>query len=257
VEGRSGCACPARRDRLTLRISFERRRFSHNVPRWQVCMPTEKQVLGRWGETLVAKKFACPRCKRFFTLRRLPPNFKCADVICDFCGYLAQVKTATVTDVLRVPSAILGAAWGPQRERMKAGIYFPLFLVLRSGNKSAVYYVPTEFQKPTLFKKRLLFLRVHAERAGKALPMTSRPSERKLSCVYCHWQLRKYVLALGGAVLNTGQPLDLTKVFLRRLPDIYRTDPSGDVTPWFPSDFLKQRSITSSILLRTPKDIAG
>lgn len=128
-------------------------------------MPTEKQVLGRWGETLVAKKFACPRCKRFFTLRRLPPNFKCADVICDFCGYLAQVKTANVTDVLRVPSSILGAAWGPQRERMKAGIYFPLFLVLRSGNKSAVYYVPTEFQKPTLFKKRAP-LSSSARRAG-------------------------------------------------------------------------------------------
>lgn len=128
-------------------------------------MPTPRQVLGRWGETLVAKKFACPRCKRFFTLRRLPPNFKCADIICDFCGYLAQVKTATVTDVLKVPSSILGAAWGPQRQRMKAGIYFPLFIVLRSGKKSAVYYVPTEFQKPSLFKKRAP-LSSSARRAG-------------------------------------------------------------------------------------------
>lgn len=128
-------------------------------------MPTPKQVLGRWGETLVAKKFACPRCKRFFTLRRLPPNFKCADIICDFCGYLAQVKTATVIDVLKVPSSILGAAWGPQRERMKAGVYFPLFIVLRNGNKSAVYYLPTEFQKPTLFKKRAP-LSPSARRAG-------------------------------------------------------------------------------------------
>jgi Dam-replacing family len=128
-------------------------------------MPTPKQVLGRWGETLVAKKFACPRCKRFFTLRRLPPNFKCADIICDFCGYLAQVKTATVGDVLKVPSSILGAAWGPQRDRMKAGIYFPLFLVLRNERNSAVYYLPTEFQNPRMFKKRAR-LSATARRAG-------------------------------------------------------------------------------------------
>jgi type II restriction enzyme len=126
---------------------------------------TAKQVLGRWGETLVAKKFACPRCKRFFTLRRLPPNFKCADIICDFCGYLAQVKSATVSNVWKVPRVVLGAAWGPQRDRMKAGIYFPLFLVLRNGRDVAVYYLPTDFQKPQLFKKRLP-LSARARRAG-------------------------------------------------------------------------------------------
>jgi len=126
---------------------------------------TAKQVLGRWGETLIAKKLACPRCKRFFALRRLPPNFKCADIICDFCGYLAQVKTATVSDVSRVPKSILGAAWAPQRERMKAGIYFPLFIVLRDSTKSAAYYLPTEFQSPRMFKKRRP-LSKSARRAG-------------------------------------------------------------------------------------------
>lgn len=128
-------------------------------------MPTDRQALGRWGETLVAKKFACPRCKRFFTLRRLPPNFKCADVICDFCGYLAQVKTMRVDDVAKRPRSILGAAWGPQEKRMKAGIYFPLFLVLRNGSRSAVYYLPTEFQTPKMFRKRAP-LSENARRAG-------------------------------------------------------------------------------------------
>lgn len=117
-------------------------------------MPTEKQVLGRWGELLVTKRFACPRCKEFFALKRLPANFKCADVICDFCGYLAQVKTMRVADVLVPPRSVLGAGWGPQQKRMKAGIYFPLFLVLRSGNKSAIYYLATEFQHPKMFKRR-------------------------------------------------------------------------------------------------------
>jgi type II restriction enzyme len=128
-------------------------------------MPTKNQVLGSWGEALVAKKFACPRCKRFSTLRRLPPNFKCADIICDFCGYLAQVKTMTVPDVARVPKSVLGAAWGPQQKRMKAGIYFPLYLVLKNGRRSAIYYLPTEFQTPRMFKKRAPLSRT-ATRAG-------------------------------------------------------------------------------------------
>jgi type II restriction enzyme len=48
-------------------------------------------------------------------------------VICDFCGYLAQVKTKALT---KIPATLAGAAWIPQKERMDAGIYFPLFLVL-------------------------------------------------------------------------------------------------------------------------------
>jgi len=59
-------------------------------------MTTDKQKLGDFGENLIRKKFDCPKCKRPKTLKKLPPNFKCADLICDFCGYLAQVKTKTV-----------------------------------------------------------------------------------------------------------------------------------------------------------------
>src|SRR5689334_19755694 len=75
-------------------------------------MATTKQVLGRFGETIVAKECACPKCKRSRTLKRLPNNFKCADLICDFCGYLAQVKAATVRNHEVMPATILGAAWG-------------------------------------------------------------------------------------------------------------------------------------------------
>jgi type II restriction enzyme len=128
-------------------------------------VPTKKQILGNWGEALVAKKYACPRCKRRSTLRRLPPNFKCAGIICDSCGYLAQVKTASVANVSAIPKSILGAAWRPQQERMKAGVYFPLFVVLRSRSASAVYYLPTEFQLPRMFKKRAP-LSKSARRAG-------------------------------------------------------------------------------------------
>lgn len=67
---------------------------------------------------------------------RLPNNFKCADVICDFCGYLAQVKTARVRNVDSIPNTVLGAAWGPQKERMASAIYFPLFLVLAGASRA-------------------------------------------------------------------------------------------------------------------------
>jgi type II restriction enzyme len=117
-------------------------------------MATAKQRLGDWGETLVARTIACPRCKTFHALRRLPPNFKCADIICDFCGYLAQVKTATSNDISKPPASVLGAAWEPQRRRMAAGIYFPLFLVLRAPRRAAIFYLAADFQSRGLFKRR-------------------------------------------------------------------------------------------------------
>src|SRR6187551_3094606 len=111
-------------------------------------MPTKHQVLGLAGELRVVKSCSCPHCKRNRTLRRLPTNFKCADVICDFCGYLGQVKAARVTDVSVIPKAVLGAAWKPQKERMDAAIYFPLFLVLVSENlrQYAIHYLAAAFQ---------------------------------------------------------------------------------------------------------------
>jgi type II restriction enzyme len=78
----------------------------------------------------------------------------------------------TVTSVDPLPKMILGAAWGPQKERMKSGIYFPLFLVLkvsasapRSPAVHAIYYLPTDFQSPALFSARKP-LSSSARRAG-------------------------------------------------------------------------------------------
>jgi len=128
-------------------------------------MATRKQELGVWGEKLVARSFACPRCKRYHSLKRLPNNFRCADVICDFCGYLAQVKTVSVRNGSTVPKSILGAAWGPQKKRMAAGVYFPLFIVLRGERTKAVYYLATEFQHTRMFRRRKP-LSQNARRAG-------------------------------------------------------------------------------------------
>jgi hypothetical protein len=117
---------------------------------------TVRQQLGERGELIVVKKCACPRCKRPRTLKRLPTNFKCADVICDFCGYLAQVKAATVRNVETIPNHLLGGAWSVQKARMDAGIYFPLFLVLVSnaGRKTSVHYLSADVQRSEIFLVR-------------------------------------------------------------------------------------------------------
>jgi hypothetical protein len=128
-------------------------------------MPTAHQELGLFGEQVVVRQCACPKCKRHRTLVKLPPNFKCADVICDFCGYLGQVKATRVKDVSQIPKAVLGAAWKPQKERMDAAIYFPLFLVLVAGKQHAIYYLAADLQPPQLFKPRSP-LSKNARRAG-------------------------------------------------------------------------------------------
>jgi hypothetical protein len=129
-------------------------------------MATTKQELGKHGEALVCTHCACPRCKRKKTLKRLPPNFKCADVICDFCGYLAQVKARRTKQIDLLPKTILGAAWSVQKERMDAGIYFPLFLVqVHPDNAFSIFYLAADLQSPSIFIPRKP-LSLKARRAG-------------------------------------------------------------------------------------------
>jgi hypothetical protein len=130
-------------------------------------MVTARQKIGALGEQIVVQKCACPRCKRAKSLKRLPPNFRCADVICDFCGYLAQVKACTVESVDILPSKVLGAAWEPQKARMDAAIYFPLFIVLvqRRPKRHAIYFLSADLQEPLMFIPRLPLSKT-AVRAG-------------------------------------------------------------------------------------------
>ena len=130
-------------------------------------MATARQALGVFGEQRVVKDCSCPRCKRPKTLVRLPNNFKCADLICDFCGYLAQVKSTKVRGINDIPNSVLGAAWGPQRERMTAAIYFPLFLVLvdREESRYSIFYLAADLQEPSMFQARTP-LSSTAKRAG-------------------------------------------------------------------------------------------
>ena len=119
-------------------------------------MATKRQHLGNFGEDLIKKNCYCPKCKRLKTFRKLPNNFKCADLICEFCGFLAQVKTKHVSDVDIIPKKILGGAWNVQKERMDSGIYFPIYLVLlnKTDQSCAVYYLPGDLQYPRHFVPR-------------------------------------------------------------------------------------------------------
>lgn len=130
-------------------------------------MPTDKQALGDRGEKLVCATQSCPSCKRNRTLRALPRNFKCADVICDFCGFLAQVKSFTSERTEQLPSHVLGAAWGPQKERMDAGIYYPLYIlaIAPNGRSFGMWYLPADLQCVEMFVPRKP-LKSTAKRAG-------------------------------------------------------------------------------------------
>jgi Dam-replacing family len=117
-------------------------------------MTSLRQDSGAFGEQKVVNDCSCPRCKRQRTLRLLPRNFKCADVICDFCGYLGQVKTKGVPDTTVIPTQLAGAAWKPQLERMDANIYFPLFLVLVADEKKySIFYLSADLQERAMFRE--------------------------------------------------------------------------------------------------------
>jgi hypothetical protein len=61
---------------------------------------------------------------------------------------------------------ILGAAWGPQKQRMDAGIYFPLFIVLVDSQRNySIFYLSADLQLPSLFRARTP-LSPTARRAG-------------------------------------------------------------------------------------------
>ena len=67
-------------------------------------------------------------------------------MICDFCGFLAQVKSSNVKNINKLSSSVLGVVWNPQKERVNAGIYFPLYLVLVCKKEYSPFYLASDLQ---------------------------------------------------------------------------------------------------------------
>jgi hypothetical protein len=131
-------------------------------------MATSRQKLGEKGELAVSRRVPCPRCNRPRHLAKLQRNFQCADLICKFCGFLAQVKAVTIKGD-ELPDRILGAAWGPQHEQLIAGIFHGLYIVGFSDTQRLVRidYVPAHVLQasPQVFEPRAP-LKETAQRAG-------------------------------------------------------------------------------------------
>ena len=110
---------------------------------------------GEIGERHIVQTMPCLRCKRHKTLKQLPTNFKCADLICDFCGHTSQVKTFT-KDTPGLPTQIPGAAWAPQQERMTAGVFHALWFVRIDGKlkPQEVWMISSEAQDAEMFVPR-------------------------------------------------------------------------------------------------------
>lgn len=130
--------------------------------------PTSRQHLGNLGETAVRDNVPCPRCRRERHLTPLRTNFQCADLICKFCGFLAQVK-AVSTENGKLPDRIPGAAWKPQREQILAGIFQPLYIATfdKDLRIQAIFYVPAHILQavPGVYEPRKP-LSSNARRAG-------------------------------------------------------------------------------------------
>jgi hypothetical protein len=72
-----------------------------------------------------------------------------------------------VDSIDTIPKTVLGAAWGPQKERMAAAIYFPLFLVLVSGREHSIFYLSADLQKSKMFKPRFRTVSTRARGGGQ------------------------------------------------------------------------------------------
>ena len=131
-------------------------------------MTTPKQDLGKLGERAVCRYVKCPRCNRSRQLRPLTQNFECVDVICKFCGFLAQVKATNQKSGEKRPARIVGAAWGPQHERIINGIYHALYVATFVNNRlTRIDYIPAHMLEahPGVYKPRNK-LSETAQRAG-------------------------------------------------------------------------------------------
>lgn len=75
------------------------------------------------------------------------------------------MTAASVRDLAPFRRQYWERTWGPQRERMEASIFFPLFLVLVGG--SSIFYLSPELQSRAMFRPRSPLSQLPAGQGGK------------------------------------------------------------------------------------------
>jgi type II restriction enzyme len=114
----------------------------------------DRSQTGRLGEEAVVRHVACPQCGKRKLTRLVEPGFPCVDIICKFCGFLAQVKSTTATLSDR-PTRALGANWAPQKEQILRDIFHALYVVsIVEGEAERIWYIPAHMLRvnPAAFK---------------------------------------------------------------------------------------------------------
>jgi type II restriction enzyme len=121
-------------------------------------MTEDKKIQEELSFRVIRKFIACQECGRG-PLVALPPNYPTVDIICQFCSNTAQVKTfRTKSEANRLPRNIVSAAWKPQKERMDAGIFQPLYIVsFYDSRPLRAYYLSSKIQKK--YQKELFIKR--------------------------------------------------------------------------------------------------
>ncbi len=124
----------------------------------EVHMTDENKAQEKASFNAIRKNIRCPSCGRG-PFVALPPNFPVVDLICRFCGETAQVNSLHVNKRdSRLPGTVISSAWKPQKIRIAAGIYKPLYIVTffrkRAINIYCVSAVTQKRYKKILFKKR-------------------------------------------------------------------------------------------------------
>jgi len=121
-------------------------------------MTDDKKIQEKISFSAIRKNVDCQNCGRS-PLVALPPNYPTVDIVCQFCSQTAQVKSLRLRRIdSGLPNIITAAAWGPQKKRMNAGIFQPLYIVTFYGGKAiSILYISPGVQKKyqkILFKKR-------------------------------------------------------------------------------------------------------
>ena len=144
------------------------------------------QKLGDRGEEFalreINKASGCLNCKhKRGKLKTLLGSFAAVDLVCEFCGQMYQVKTTKVENTSMLPTSVRGAQYPPLKDRMDAGIFHPLVIVLFKKGKNGPDGLTRTWKKtgtvwylsPDLVEREMYYPYETTLHTGRELVMTT------------------------------------------------------------------------------------